>query len=265
VGEQPGEEFQQATRYQRDRMDRQALDLEHQPATFKLYTSVPVIPLPPPRRSDWPDTATLPEESLWRAMAERRSARRFTDQPLDLADLSQLLWAASGITRATPNLLYRTVPSAGGLYPIETYVLVNSVTALAPGVYHYRAVGLRQDRSLDLTLGHALEELRLGNHNRTLAHAALDQAMVVAAAAVFIWAAVFPRSRWKYRERAFRYVYLDAGHIAAHVSLAAVALGLGSCQIAAFYDDEVNSLIGVDGEEESALYLTTVGRPLTGP
>ncbi len=96
------------------------------------------------------------------------------------------------------------------------------------------------------------------------ARAALDQAMVARSAVVFVWTAVFPRSRWKYRERAFRYVYLDAGHIAAHVSLAAVALGLGSCQVAAFFDDELNALLDVDGEEESALYLTVVGRPKEG-
>jgi len=78
---------------------------------------------------------------------------------------------------------------------------------------------------------------------------------------VFVWTAVFERSRWKYRQRAYRYVYLDAGHIAQNVALGAVALGLGSCQIAALYDDEVNGLLDVDGVDESAIYMTVVGKP----
>lgn len=75
------------------------------------------------------------------------------------------------------------------------------------------------------------------------------------------WAAIFQRSKWKYHQRAYRYVYLDAGHIAQNVALAAVALGLGSCQVAALYDDEVDALLGVDGTEESVIYMTVVGRP----
>ena len=78
---------------------------------------------------------------------------------------------------------------------------------------------------------------------------------------MFLWTAVFARSEWKYRDRAYRYFYLDAGHMAAQLSLAAVALGLGSCPIAAFYDNEANSLLGVDGESEGVVYMMTVGRP----
>ena len=73
--------------------------------------------------------------------------------------------------------------------------------------------------------------------------------------------ASFQRSKWKYRQRAYRYIYLDAGRIAQNVALAAAALGLGSCQIAALYDDEANALLDVDGEEESTIYMTVVGGP----
>ena len=90
---------------------------------------------------------------------------------------------------------------------------------------------------------------------------ALDQRMAARANVVFIWTAIFQRSKWKYRQRAYRYCYLDAGHIVQNLALAAVALGLGSCQIAALYDDEVNALLGVDGVEESTIYMTVVGRP----
>jgi SagB-type dehydrogenase family enzyme len=85
--------------------------------------------------------------------------------------------------------------------------------------------------------------------------------MCADAPVVFIWTAIFERSRWKYGQRAYRYVYLDAGHVAAHLALAAVATGLGSCQIAATFDDEVNDLLGVDGVDESVLYMSVVGRP----
>jgi SagB-type dehydrogenase family enzyme len=94
-----------------------------------------------------------------------------------------------------------------------------------------------------------------------VAQAALDQEVAFRANVVLLWTAIIQRSRWKYRQRAYRYIYLDAGHIAQNVALGAVALGLGSCQIAALYDDEANALLGVDGTEESTIYMTVVGRP----
>ena len=108
---------------------------------------------------------------------------------------------------------------------------------------------------------HSLEQLQTGDLRAEISAAALDQLMCAKAAAVFLWTAVFARSTWKYRERAYRYVYLDAGHMAAQLSLAAVAQGLGSCPIAAFYDGEVNEILGVDGESEGIVYMTAVGRP----
>ena len=106
-----------------------------------------------------------------------------------------------------------------------------------------------------------LQKLREGNLGKAAAGAALDQNIAAGAAVDFIWTALFQRSAWKYRQRAFRYVYLDCGHIAGQLSIAAVALGLGSCNIAAIYDGEMNSLLGVDGEEESVLYMCCVGVP----
>ena len=105
------------------------------------------------------------------------------------------------------------------------------------------------------------EQIKAGDLRSDIAAAALDQLMCARAGAVFLWTAVFARSVWKYRERAYRYFYLDAGHMAAQLSLAAVAQGLGSCPIAAFYDDEVNTLLGIDAETEGIVYMTAVGRP----
>jgi len=144
---------------------------------------------------------------------------------------------------------FRTAPSAGALYPVETYLTVHAVEGIEPGVYHYAPEP------------HELELLRASDYRREVAQGALDQLVAARASVVFVWTAVFPRSKWKYRQRAYRYVYLDAGHIAQNVALAAVALGLGSCQVAALYDGECNALLGVDGVEESTIYMTVVGRP----
>jgi len=165
-----------------------------------------------------------------------------------MEELSQLLWAAQGITRYQRGFGFRTAPSAGALYPIETYLIANRVETLEKGAYHYSVAN------------HALHTLRLGDLAEEAARAALDQRMCRDAAVVFVWTAVFQRSKWKYDQRAYRYIYLDAGHIAQNVALAAVALALGACQIGALYDEEVNRLVGVDGEQESAIYMTAVGR-----
>jgi SagB-type dehydrogenase family enzyme len=186
---------------------------------------------------------------IWDVFRERRSERRFQDTPLSEAELSQLLWATQGITRPGRTVDFRTAPSAGALYPVETYLVIHDVEGIEPGVYHYDV------------LHHQLEQLRRGDFRTMVARAALDQRMAAWSNVVFVWTAVFQRSKWKYKQRAYRYVYLDAGHLAQNLALSAVALGLGSCQIAALYDDEANDLLGVDGVDESALYMTVVGRP----
>ena len=235
----PGDHFQAATKYVRGRLGG-GLDWTSRPEPYKVY-SVPlaVIDLPPP------DVTT--NAPLWAAMARRRSVRDYSPAVLRLEELSQLLWASQGVTSPGDYAL-RAAPSAGALYPIETYLVVSGVEALHAGVYHYRVTG------------HKLEWLREGRFGAQLADAALGQEMCATAPVVFIWTAIIQRSRWKYKQRAYRYIYLDAGHIAAHVSLAAVALGLGSCQIGAFLDDEVDAVVQVDGREEFAVYLTSVGR-----
>jgi SagB-type dehydrogenase family enzyme len=153
------------------------------------------------------------------------------------------------VTKVVGDFGLRAAPSAGALYPIETYLSVQMVENIEPGIYHY---DVRE---------HRLDQLRTGDFGAPVAEAALDQGFLAEAAVVFAWTAVFGRSKWKYKQRAYRYVYLDAGHIAQNVAVAAVALGLGSCQVAALYDGEVNDILGVDGEDESVLYMTAVGRP----
>ena len=234
-----GDHFQQTTKYRRGELGGGGLDWSARPEPYRVYSKpLALIALPPPDRSSG--------APLWATVAERRSVRDYSPAPLKVEEVSQLLWAAQGIT-AGGNHALRAAPSAGALYPIESYLVVNNVTGLQPGVYHYRVVG------------HQLELIREGRFGDQLADAALGQEMCAAAPVVFVWTAIIQRSRWKYKQRAYRYIYLDAGHIAAHVSLAAVALGLGSCQIGAFFDEEVDAIIRVDGREEFAVYLTSVG------
>jgi SagB-type dehydrogenase family enzyme len=252
----PGRAFQAETGYTRDTMEDRQLDWRTKPAAYKFYPHVPVISLPKP--------ATDPEEEqldLWKCVARRRSVRTYAQTPLTMMELSRLLWASSGITANFGQEFYRAAPSAGALYPIETYVVVNHVGDLEPGLYHYRVAGVDILERAIVEGSHSLEQLKTADLGKEIAGAALDQPMCRKAGAVFIWTAVFERSVWKYRERAYRYAYLDAGHIAAQLALAAVALGLGSCQVAAFFDDEANRLLDIDGENEAVLYMTSVGRP----
>jgi len=237
-----GDEFQKKTKYHRDRMPERGTGWSKQPEAFKSYPGAKTVQLDVPKKS--------PKATIWETLARRRSIREYAEAPMTKTELSQLLWAAQGVTARADGHLFRTAPSAGALYPVETYLAVNHVTDVPRGIYHYDV------------RNHRLELIREGDVREETARAALDQEMCAAAAAVFIWTAIFARSAWKYGERAYRYVYLDAGHIAQNVALAAVACGLGSCQVGALYDDEVNALIGVDGTEESILYMTSVGAAL---
>jgi SagB-type dehydrogenase family enzyme len=200
-----------------------------------------IIELPSPRPLEgWP--------GFWKVLQKRRSVRDYTPAPLTLTELSSLLWATQGITRKASASWYRTAPSAGALHPIDTYLVINRVEGLDPGIYFFGVAEF------------ALEMKRTGNFSSPVARAALEQEMVRAAAIVFVWVAVVRRSSQKYRQRAYRYIYLDCGHIGQNLYLAAAAMNLGCCGIAAFFDDEINDLVGVDGREETAIYLATVGK-----
>lgn len=259
--EHPGRAFQQKTTYERESLVEHAPDWRSKPPLYKFYSYAPVFGLPSPTLREGED----PGPDLLTIVGRRRSVRSFGATPLTLLELSRLLWASAGVTASfiTPQGqdFFRATPAAGALYPIETYVVVNKVDGLEPGLYHYRVAGLDILERPIAEGSHSLERLHVGDLRKEISAAALDQGLCGKAGAVFVHTAVFARSEWKYRDRSYRYFYLDAGHMAAQLSLAAVAQGLGSCQIAAFYDDELDELLGVDGKTEGSLYLTAVGRP----
>jgi len=236
-----GDLFQEETKYTRGKLSGGPLIWNAKPKTYKTYPASPKIKLDNPKLEGG--------MSLWEAIQTRLSIRNYRNIPLEKKHLSQLLWATQGISREAMDFEFRTAPSAGALYPVETYLVLNNVDGIEQGVYHYDVKN------------HKLDLLKKGDFRMDVAQAALDQDMAYSANAVFVWTALFERSKWKYKQRAYRYVYLDAGHIAENLALAAVALGLGTCQIGALYDDEVNQLIDIDGEEESILYMSTVGHP----
>ena len=199
-----------------------------------LPTTAPTsgeIALPAPRLTG--------ETSLEEAIAGRRSAREFTDEPLARQDVSQLLWAAQGIT--DPRGL-RAAPSAGALYPLEIYVV------LAEGAYHY------------LPQRHAIQLLSESDLRGDLWNAGLRQDALRQAPTIFVIAAVYERTEAKYGERAERYVELEAGHAAQNLLLQAVALELGAVPIGAFYDEQVRAALGLPGDYRP-LYLIPVGHP----
>jgi SagB-type dehydrogenase family enzyme len=236
-----GDFFQKETQYIRGKIGGGPLLWHTKPKTYKHYPKAPKYKLEAPQRE-----GGMP---LWEAINLRHSIRNFRDQPMKKEIFSQLLWAIQGITHESMGFEFRAAPSAGALYPVETYLVIHNVEEIESGIYHY---GVQN---------HELEQLKKGDFREAVARAALDQDMAYAASVVFIWTAVFQRSKWKYKQRAYRYIYLDAGHIAQNLALAAVSFKLGTCQIGALYDEEVNALIGIDGEEESVVYLSAVGQP----
>lgn len=236
-----GPRYQQATKYHRETLGGRVRT--PQPPPYKQYSDpLAVLQLPPPE--------TSAGMGLWEAVAGRRSLRDFTTAALPLARLSQLLWATQGVTGQRGGYLFRASASAGALYPNETYLFVNRVQGCPAGLWHYQVPD------------HSLAHLAAGDFGERLAAACLGQEFCAEAAVVFAWAGIWDRCAWKYGDRAVRYIYLDAGHLGGQLQLAATALGLGSVNIGAFFDDEVNELLGLEGHQETAVYLTAVGVPM---
>ncbi len=184
------------------------------------------------------------------AIEVRRSLREYSEDPFSLIELSYLLWSTQGVQRAIPDrATFRTVPSAGARHAFETVVLANRVDGLEPAAYQYAALEhrlIRLDDSPDLA--------------PRLVEACLGQEMIAKSAATFVWVAERHRMAWRYGERGFRYLFLDAGHVCQNLYLAAESIGSGACAIGAFDDRTVNELLRLDGIERFVVYLASVGK-----
>ncbi|HSV95912.1 MAG TPA: SagB/ThcOx family dehydrogenase [Spirochaetota bacterium] len=181
--------------------------------------------------------------TLEQVIRARRSVRSYSDSVLSMAALSQVLWAAQGVSGGGG---LRTIPSAGGLYPLEIYCVAGAVDGLPAGVYRYA------------TFGHELVRVVGGESRKSLTAAALGQKSVLNGAASIIIAAVFERSTGKYSRRGIQYATMEAGHAAQNICLQVVALGLGTVVIGAFQDDKVKYAVRMR-ENETPLYIMPIG------
>lgn len=181
------------------------------------------------------------------ALARRRSRRRYSPTPLTLAQLSQLLWSAQGLTRGR----FRTAPSAGATYPLELFILVGEggVEGLEAGTYHYQV----QE--------HALTLKQRGDRRRELCQASGNQGFLRQAPVSLVVCALYQRTCGWYGQRGERYVHIEVGHVGQNVHLQAEALGLGTVMVGAFDDDEVSQLLGLEAELKP-LYIMPVGKPV---
>jgi len=207
-----------------------------------------VTPTPPPEpRSviiELPEPRYDSNVSIEQSLLLTRSIRSYTDESLTLQELSQLLWAAQGVTDPKG---FRTAPSAGALYPLELYVVAGDVQGLSPGVYRYDP-----DE-------HVLVRTMEGDKRAELAEAAVWQDFVGEGAIVIVFTAVYERTTVKYGDRGIRYVHMEAGHAAQNLCLQAAAMDLGVVTVGAFYDEEVVKLLNLPGDEQP-LYIIPVGR-----
>lgn len=199
-----------------------------------------------PRQVSLPEPRTNGQISLEEAIASRRSVRGFSDEPITLPEVSQLLWAAQGIT--DPAGHHRAAPSAGALYPMETYLIAWNVDSLEPGVYRY------------LPRAHALEPFGPEVPADRLAAACYGQYWVSGCPATILLTAVFERTTRHYGDRGIAYVYMEAGHISENVYLQCVSLGLGTVAVGACTDEDVSALLGLP-DDEVPLYLMPLGAP----
>ncbi len=212
----------------------------------KAYPSSPKQPLPAP------SSVPLP---LDQALRRRRSRRTYSDDGIDLSTLSTLLHHSCGVTATVAaygfaELPLRTFPTHGGLQSPEVYLWARAVAGLHRGLYHYRAAD------------HSLELLQHGDFGARLTAIAYNEQYVGQAAAVLLLTGTHDRLRWKYGERAYRFLCMDAGFLGENVYLVCEGLGLGACAISGFAQDAMEDLLGIDGRNELAVLMLTVGVPV---
>jgi len=199
-----------------------------------------------------PNLFSPPQNDFQQLVLNRRSHRRYdTEATLSLPELGYLLQMTQGLRvgSQTQKLTRRNVPSAGSRHPFETYLAVQQVEGLEPGIYHY------------LPEQHALELWKSGIEALQAAQASTyNQKQVLNSAVTFFWIAEVYRTSWRYGMRAYRYIYIDAGHVCQNLYLAAESIGYGVCAIAAFDDNLATTVFELDGKERFMAYMASVGK-----
>ena len=245
VAENIGQDFVRLTRYIYERESDQTLGVPR-PDAIKVRSGE-IISLPAI------GTLKMPEMPLAKAIEQRRSVRKYSAVPLKQEELSFLLWASSWARdfRSTEQMeiTFRNVPSAGSRHPLETFLDIRRVEGIKPGLYYYHPVKhclILYDDSPEIAA--------------KIYEGCMFQEMIPTAAVNFILTAVPYRTVWRYGQRGYRYLYLDAGHIGQNIHLAAEAIDAGACMIGAFLDEAMNDAIGLDGIEEFVIYIASVGK-----
>lgn len=246
--------------YEKDRFFLK--DIIRRQIDFSLTHQNLRLPSPPVQKPVPPDAlrVTLPDGTaalarlgsmpIGEAIAQRESVRDYSAEPLDLEELSALLWATQGVRKMlSPSTALRTVPSAGARHAFETYVMANRIEGLMPGIYRYLPFdGQLLQLATDEQLGHKA------------AAACLGQSFVASAAAAFFWTTIPSRMEWRYDRAAHKVIAIDAGHVCQNLYLVSTCLGAGACAIAAYDQEACDRLLGIDGDEEFTIYIAAVGK-----
>ncbi len=239
-----GRQFMLETQYTHMDPSAQSRGETQPPLELPYDTNQRLIDLPSP------DALKLEPVELRTLIEQRRTLRNYTEAPISLGELSYLLWCTQGVKEQRESYAtVRTVPSAGARHAFETYLLVNRVTDLEPGVYRYLA-------SLHKLIRLPLE----GDLTAQITQACSNQEHVNRSAVTFLWVAVAERMTWRYVERGYRYLFLDAGHVCQNLYLAAGMIGSGVCAIGAYDDAALNRVLQLDGEELFVIYGATLGK-----
>lgn len=204
-----------------------------------------------PGRASW--HAVIQPTDVSDAIGNRQSRRNYSDEDLKIEELAFLLWATQGVrSPGKQSAHFRTVPSAGARHSFETYLFIQRVETLVPGLYRY------------LPLSHELVFLYAADAQSTsrLSRAVLGQRFVANSAAVFVWTTVPYRMEWRYLQAAHRVILLDAGHVCQNLYLACQAIDAGTCAIAAYDQEAMDDLLQVDGKDQFTIYLAPVGKNL---
>ncbi len=243
--EKIGADFVRLTRYIYERESDQTLGVPR-PDAVKVrageLVSLPAI-----------GKINMPEMSLHKAIEQRRSLRKYSGAALSQDELSFLLWSSSWARDFRSNermeITLRNVPSAGARHPLETYVDIRNVEGIKAGLYYYHPIK------------HCLVMLDSSSEKaEAIYEACMRQEMLKTSAVNIILTAVPYRTSWRYGQRGYRYLYLDAGHVGQNIHLAAEAIGSGACMIGAYLDEAMNEALEVDGVEEFVIYIASVGK-----
>ena len=239
-----GQEFIEKTKYHHLPPADQTSGIPQPPLELDYDQNAGLIELP------LPQDMQVYTADLTTAIQHRQSIRKYSPISMSLGELSHLLWCTQGVKEIRGNLTLRTVPSAGARHALETWLVINNVDDIQPGLYRFIAT----NHQLEL-ITPAID----GDLAATAVKLCHNQTFVKNAAALFIWVAVPYRMAWRYGDRAYRYLYLDAGHVCQNLYLAAESIHAGVCAIAAYDDDGMNAFLGLDGKEAFAIYMATVG------